>query len=63
MLQLKRQQHYIEVGDPGHLWKKKEPVKKKASGREDWSGGESRIESMEARGNYSGSLIHCGTSV
>ena len=39
MLQLKRQKHDIEVADPGHLWKKKEPVEKKASGREDWSGG------------------------
>ena len=39
MLQLKIQEHDIEVADTGHLWKKKEPVEKKASGREDWSGG------------------------
>ena len=63
MLQLKIQEHDIEMVDPCHLWKKKKPVEKKASGREDWSGGESRIESMVARGNYSGSPTHCGTSV
>ena len=39
VLQLKRQEHDIEVDNTGHLWKKKEPVEKKASGREDWSGG------------------------
>ena len=39
MLQLKRQKDDIEVADTGHLWKKKEPVEKKASGRQDWSGG------------------------
>ena len=39
MLQLRRQKDDIEVVDPCHLWKKKKPVEKKASGREDWSGG------------------------